>query len=90
MSRVSRRLANDKVDSEVKPGTLQLRKPRDISAKRQSDEDCATSYRLEWGPLPPNDICRIVQHVSTHVVHGAMGYGKKKSISIQYRDIGEL
>ena len=40
--------------------TLQLWKTSD---RRQSDEGCATSHRLKWSPLPPNDVCRILQHV---------------------------
>ena len=28
-----------------------------------SDEGCATSNHLKWGPLPPNYVGRIAQHV---------------------------
>ena len=38
--------------------TLGLRK---TSARRQSDEGCATSQGLKWGPLPPNYIGRTTQ-----------------------------
>ena len=27
------------------------------------DEGCATSHRPKWGPLPPNEVVRAVQHV---------------------------
>ena len=40
--------------------TLQLRKtPRKNSARR-TFEGCAVRHRLKWGPLPPNDVGRIV------------------------------
>ena len=38
--------------------------------KRSSDEGCATSYRLKWGPLHPDEVGRIAQHVGE-------GEGKK-------------
>ena len=44
-------------------------------SREPSDEGCATSYRLKWGPLPPNDVCRIAQHVSE-------GEGRKKGSRI--------
>jgi hypothetical protein len=34
-----------------------------ISARRQSDEGCAASNRLKWGPLPPNEVVTIAQRV---------------------------
>ena len=34
-----------------------------ISARRPSDESSATIHRLNWGPLPPNKVVRIAQHV---------------------------
>jgi hypothetical protein len=27
------------------------------------DEGCATSCRLKWDPIPPNEVGRITQHV---------------------------
>ena len=42
---------------------LWLRKTPETSARRPSDEDCAISHRLKWNPLPPNDVCRIAQHI---------------------------
>ena len=39
---------------------LQLRK---TSARRPSDEGCVTSLHLKCGPLPPNEVGRIAQHV---------------------------
>ena len=30
---------------------------------KPSDEGCATSHRLKWGPLHPNEVDRIAQHV---------------------------
>ena len=36
---------------------------RKTSARRLSDEEYATSYRLEWGPVPPNMFSMIAQHV---------------------------
>ena len=38
-------------------------KPRKISSRSPSDEGYGTSYRLKWGPLPPNEGGRIAQHV---------------------------
>ena len=32
-------------------------------ARRPSDEGCATSHPLEWGPLPSSKVGRIAQHV---------------------------
>ena len=32
-------------------------------ASRLSGERCATIHRLKWGPLPPNEVCRIAKHV---------------------------
>ena len=40
--------------------TLKLSK---TSAKRPSEEGSATSNCLKWGPLTPNDVERITQHV---------------------------
>ena len=34
-----------------------------ISARRQSNKGYASSHRLKWGPLPPNDVDGIAQHV---------------------------
>ena len=36
---------------------------RKISDRRPSDEGYLTSLLLKWGPLPPNDVDRIVQRV---------------------------
>ena len=36
---------------------------RKTPPKIPSNEDCATSYRLKWGPLPPNEVGRITQNV---------------------------
>ena len=35
---------------------------RETSAKRPSDEGCATSHDLKWDPLPPDKGRRIAQH----------------------------
>ena len=40
--------------------TLQL---KNTSTKRPSDEGCVTSHSLKWGPLPPNEVGRITQHI---------------------------
>ena len=37
--------------------------PWKISSRRPSDEGYATSHRLKLGPLPPNEVGRISQHV---------------------------
>ena len=71
VSRQSRLSANVEGDNEMIPMavhtnhafTLWLRKPQKTSARRQSDENCVTSYRLRLGPLPLNVVDRIVQHV---------------------------
>ena len=39
-----------------------LRKPQKTSARPSSDESCATSRRLKWGPLLPNDVGRIAPY----------------------------
>ena len=41
---------------------LQLRKPQKTSTRRPPDEGM-TSHCLKWGPLPPNDVSRIAQHI---------------------------
>ena len=33
------------------------------SSRRLSDQGPATIHRLKWGPLSPNDVGRIAQHV---------------------------
>ena len=33
------------------------------SARRSSDEGCATIHSLKWGPLPPNDVGMLAQNV---------------------------
>jgi hypothetical protein len=30
---------------------------------KPSDEGCATSHRLKWGPFPSNEVGRIAKHV---------------------------
>ena len=30
--------------------------PQKTAGRRPSDEGCATSHRLKWGPFPPNDV----------------------------------
>ena len=47
---------------------------RKTSATRQSDENCATSHRLKWGPLSPNEVGRVAQHVWKG--EGRKGWGK--------------
>ena len=27
------------------------------------DEECATSHRIKWGPLPPTEVGRTAQHI---------------------------
>ena len=71
MSPQSHLSVNDKGDNEMKMGlcidlsafTLRLRKMRKPSARRPSDEGCAINHRLKSGPLPPNDVGKIAQHV---------------------------
>ena len=70
-------VANDKGDNEMICTQISWHlpyscgKPRKTSARRLSDEGCATSLRLKWGPLPSNEIFRIAEHVGK-------GKGKKK------------
>ena len=59
---------------------LQLRKTPDISARRPSDEDCATSHLLKWGSLPPNEVGRIAQYVTKG---GGIKEGKVMSLHRQ-------
>ena len=37
--------------------------PGKFSARRSSDEGCATKQRLKWGPLSPNDVGGFIQGV---------------------------
>ena len=71
VSHQSRLSANDKGDNEAKLGCVHRspgiyatskEKLRKTSGRRSSDEDCMTS-RFKFGPLPPNEVDRIVQHV---------------------------
>ena len=34
-----------------------------ISARRPSDEGSVARHRLQWDPLPPNEVGRITQHI---------------------------
>ena len=61
-------VANDKGDNEMIPGAVH-RSP-DICltigknpARRPSDEGCATSHGIKWGPLTPKEVSRIAQRV---------------------------
>ena len=76
LSHRSRLSAND--DDEMIPEAVH-RSPdiyliaEENPGKSQIEElvdGCATSQRLKWGSLPPNNVCRIVQHVKN-------GKGKK-------------
>ena len=55
-----------------------------ISAKRESNEGCATNHRLKWGSLSSNDVSRIAQQVKKREVNNegkggvAIEYYKKK------------
>ena len=40
---------------------LELRKTRENSARRLSNEGFSTIHHLKWGPLPQNDVGRIAQ-----------------------------
>ena len=80
VSRQSRLSDNDKGDNEMMiPGavqnllavTLRLRKSPEKLSKETVDEDSETIHRLKWGPLPPNEVGRIAQHVKK-------GKGRKK------------
>ena len=64
-------LSSDKGDNEAKvvavhrsPGIYLKAEenPRNTTVRRRS-EDCATSHRLKWGPLPTYEIDRIVRDV---------------------------
>ena len=37
--------------------------PAEDLGRTSSHEGCATSHWLKWGPLPPNELGRIAQHV---------------------------
>ena len=72
LARVSRRSANDKGDNEVKPGAVHRspgicltaeENPWKASARRPSDEGCATSHSLKWDTLFPHEVGRIAQNV---------------------------
>ena len=52
-------------------------KHRKTSARRPSDEGCATSHRLKWSTIPPNEVCR------SHSTSGWEKEGKKKRTSGQ-------
>jgi hypothetical protein len=43
--------------------TFGLGKSPENLSRRPSDESCATSLRLKWGHLPPNEVGRIAQHI---------------------------
>jgi hypothetical protein len=45
--------------AEESPGNPQLR-------------DCAISYRLKWGPLPPNEVGSIAQYVRNMKVNNGL------------------
>ena len=62
--------------------TLKLRKTSETSARRPSDGGCATSYRLKWGPLPPNDL------VGWHSRSGREEGGKEKELGGRVERIG--
>ena len=69
VSRQSCLSANDKGVNEMilgavqrSPRALKLRKTLEISARRQSYDDWATCHRVNWGPLPTNEVDRIAQH----------------------------
>ena len=58
---------NDTTDNEMLPGAVHRspgrRKPRKTLTRRQSEEGCATSHRLKWVPLPPNEFGTIAKYV---------------------------
>ena len=62
---------------------LQPRRTPEKLSKETVNKGCATSHRLKWGPLPPNEVGRIAQHVRDHdpiripVVLMFMGSGQK-------------
>ena len=53
--------------------TLWLRKTPETSAKRPFDEDCASSDRLNWGPLP--------QMAGSHLQSWTEEKGKKEAVT---------
>ena len=64
--------ANDKGDHGMIPVTMHRysgiylmaeEKPRKTSARRPSDQSCATSHHLRWDPSSPNEVDRIAQDV---------------------------
>ena len=100
LPRISRLSANGKGDNEMIPGTVHRSHGIYLTAEGNSGkplledhhEGCATSHRLKWGPLPPNDVSRTTQHVSKRegrkklndrvggfstCCHGAMGCNQK-------------
>ena len=57
--------ANDNGNNEVRglsTNLLDLRM-RKTSTRRPSDKGCLTRHRLNWYPLPKNEIGRIAQHI---------------------------
>ena len=67
-SQVSRQSPNDKIDNEIILGTMYrssgiyLTVEENLS-QETVDEGCATNHRFKWGPLPPNEVVWIAQHV---------------------------
>ena len=71
VSRQSGLSANDKGDNKIisvvvhrSPGIcLKSEENPENPSKETVDEGCATSHRLKWGLLLPNEVGRIAQHV---------------------------
>ena len=67
MSRQSYLLANDTSDSEVILGAVHkfpdiyLTTEENPRKLQLGNEDCVNGPHIKWGPLPPNDVCRITQ-----------------------------
>ena len=58
---------NDKGDNEMIPGAVHRSSGIYLIAVENLrletvDEGCATSHRLKWGPLLPNEVGRIAQY----------------------------
>ena len=54
--------ANDMGDNEMIPGAGHRSLTPENLNQQNVNEGSATSHRLKWSPLPPNEIGRIAQH----------------------------
>ena len=75
-------VSNDKGDNEIIPGAVHRSLAFDLQLRKRLENLTyvtfdATSYRLKWGPLPPNEIGRIAQHVRRKKERTKKGIGNE-------------